>query len=616
MPTIDLQEIIPPQPSTQRNFTTHLSYDSTTNAIAYPCGKSAFVRCLDDKAEGRPAVIQFTGHGSSVVTTVKFSPIKGSQYLCSGDESGKVIVWGWAFDKENNSVEVNVKSEFQVLAGPISDVSWDFEGRRLCVVGEGRDNFGVFISWDSGNSLGEISGHSQRINACHLKQSRPMRSMTVGDDGSVVFYQGPPFKFAASDRVHHKQGSFVRDVEFSPGTGEFVVTVGSDRKISCFDGKTGEFVKYIEDDQEPIQGGIFALSWLDSEKFATVGADAAIRVWDVTTSKCVQKWTLDKEQLGNQQVGVVATGDKNLISLSLNGTLNFYELGNGEILKSISGHNKGITALTVDPLISGSYDGRIVEWSNSTPSMHQDHSNLVVSLDNSKPQEYSSVSWDDTLKVNGVTKHDFASQPKVASANDDGFTAIITNDDDLLVLNSFTGEVAKSVRLNSPGSAVSLSQNHVAVGLEETNCIQVFKLSDLDVSFELKTPLRAKPSYVSISPSEKYIAAGDVMGKILLYELETRDVKTSRWAFHTSKINAISWRPAANIGDDECEEDLVATGSLDTNIFIYSVKRPMKIIKSLNAHKDGVNNLLWETQSVLVSAGADACIKKWKVDFE
>ena len=94
---------------------------------------------------------------------------------------------------------------------------------------------------------------------------------------------------------------FVRDVEFSPDSGEFVITVGSDRKISCFDGKSGEFLKYIEDDQEPVQGGIFALSWLDSQKFATVGADATIRVWDVTTSKCVQKWTLDKQELGNQQ---------------------------------------------------------------------------------------------------------------------------------------------------------------------------------------------------------------------------------------------------------------------------------------------------------------------------
>ncbi|CAI4708510.1 CIC_collapsed_G0042730.mRNA.1.CDS.1 [Saccharomyces cerevisiae] len=541
MSSISLKEIIPPQPSTQRNFTTHLSYDPTTNAIAYPCGKSAFVRCLDDGDSKVPPVVQFTGHGSSVVTTVKFSPIKGSQYLCSGDESGKVIVWGWTFDKESNSVEVNVKSEFQVLAGPISDISWDFEGRRLCVVGEGRDNFGVFISWDSGNSLGEVSGHSQRINACHLKQSRPMRSMTVGDDGSVVFYQGPPFKFSASDRTHHKQGSFVRDVEFSPDSGEFVITVGSDRKISCFDGKSGEFLKYIEDDQEPVQGGIFALSWLDSQKFATVGADATIRVWDVTTSKCVQKWTLDKQQLGNQQVGVVATGNGRIISLSLDGTLNFYELGHDEVLKTISGHNKGITALTVNPLISGSYDGRIMEWSSS--SMHQDHSNLIVSLDNSKAQEYSSISWDDTLKVNGITKHEFGSQPKVASANNDGFTAVLTNDDDLLILQSFTGDIIKSVRLNSPGSAVSLSQNYVAVGLEEGNTIQ-----------------------------------------------------------------------GAN--EEEIEEDLVATGSLDTNIFIYSVKRPMKIIKALNAHKDGVNNLLWETPSTLVSSGADACIKRWNVVLE
>lgn len=78
MSSISLKEIIPPQPSTQRNFTTHLSYDPTTNAIAYPCGKSAFVRCLDDGDSKVPPVVQFTGHGSSVVTTVKFSPLKGS----------------------------------------------------------------------------------------------------------------------------------------------------------------------------------------------------------------------------------------------------------------------------------------------------------------------------------------------------------------------------------------------------------------------------------------------------------------------------------------------------------------------------------------------------------
>ena len=42
----------------------------------------------------------------------------------------------------------------------------------------------------------------------------------------------------------------------------------------------------------------------------------------------------------------------------------------------------------------------------------------------------------------------------------------------------------------------------------------------------------------------------------------------------------------------------------------------MKIIKRLNAHKDGISALLWEDASTLVSTGADACIKKWGVEFE
>lgn len=610
MASLELQSLIPPQPATRRNFTTHLSYDETTNAIAYPCGKSAFVHFLDDNT-----IIQYTEHGTSNVTVVKFSPIKGSQYLCSGDDSGKVIVWGWVRDDKTCEIETTMKSEFQVLAGPITDLSWDFEGRRICAVGEGRDKFGAFISWDSGNSLGEISGHSQRINACHFKQSRPMRCITVGDDGAVVFYQGPPFKFTASDRTHHDQGKFIRDVQFSPNSGEYAVTVGYDRKIVCYDGKTGEFIKYIEDQEseEKVEGGLFAISWVDETRFVTASADATVRLWSAKDSKFLQKWTVGKASLGDQQVGVVAIKDEQIVSLSLDGTLNFFQVGKEGTLKTIKGHNKGITALCVNPLISGSYDGRIMEWDTTPETMHDEHSNLIVALDSSEPPKFASVSWDDTLKVCGVTKYQFDGQPKVASsANCHGIIAVVTDKDSLLIINSYTGEVLHKVQLNEPASAVGLTKGSVAVGLEHSNKIKIFKASDLSVSYDLATPLRANASCISISPSEKYLAAGDVMGKILLYDLDTREVKTSRWAFHTSKINAISWQTQE---DDNEEEDFVATGSLDTNIFIYSVKRPMKIIKRLNAHKDGVSAVLWENSETLVSSGSDACIKKWSVIF-
>ena len=254
------------------------------------------------------------------------------------------------------------------------------QGKRLAVVGDGRDKFGAFISWDSGNSLGEVSGHSQRVNAVHFKQSRPMRAFSVSDDGSVVFYEGPPFKFCSSDRAHHDQGKFVRDIKFSPGPGKYAVSVGSDRKICCYDGKSGEFVKYIADDKSPIEGGLFAVAWLDESKFVTVGADATARLWDVESSEFLQSWKLG-DGISNQIVGVVITKSSEIAALTLDGTINILSLQEKPVI-FIQGHNKGITSLAVNPMVSGSYDGTIVTWSDEKgPTRHDIHRNIVLAID-------------------------------------------------------------------------------------------------------------------------------------------------------------------------------------------------------------------------------------------
>lgn len=602
MPSLTLEKTLAPVPATQRNVGIHLSYDAHSHSVAFGCGKSAYIRCLEDDFS-----IQFTGHGTANVTVVRFSPIAGSQYVCSGDDQGKVMVWSWSRDSEPA-----LKSEFQVLAGAISDISWDMEGRRLCVVGEGRDRFGAFISWDTGNSLGEVAGHSKRINACHIKQSRPMRCFTVSDDGAVVFYQGPPFRFTASDRSHHDQGKFIRDVRFSPGAGTYAVSVGSDRKIVCFDGKSGEFLKYVDDPDEEIKGGFFAVDWINegdnSKHFVTVSADATIRLWDVESSKCLQKWALEPV-LPNQQVGVVTAGTDTIVSLSLDGTLNVFKIGEHSVIQKIEGHNKGITALTANPLVTGSYDGRIVEWDDKqVGKMRNSHSNMIVAIDNTCG--VSTVSWDDTLEIKGEIKHKFTAQPKIAAAYEGAF-AIVTSEDELLIMDAQNGNVVNSHKLTEPGSAITLGKEYVAVGYEQSKTIELFKVSDFSISFKLPTPLQAAPSCLSLSPSEKYLAAGDVMGKILLFDVDSKSVKTSRWTFHTGKINSMSWRPA-----EEDEEDLIATGSLDTHLFIYSVKRPMKIVKQLNAHKDGVSVVTWESPDCVLSSGADACIRRWKLNLD
>lgn len=74
------------------------------------------------------------------------------------------------------------------------------------------NRFGAVFLWDSGSSVGEIVGHSKIINSVDIKQTRPYRLVTGGDDTSCAFFEGPPFKFKFTMTV---SGIFVLFFVFS-----------------------------------------------------------------------------------------------------------------------------------------------------------------------------------------------------------------------------------------------------------------------------------------------------------------------------------------------------------------------------------------------------------------
>ena len=49
--------------------------------------------------------------------------------------------------------------------------------------------------FDTGTSTGEIIGHSKAINAVAIRDQRPFRAATAGDDNLIIFHQGVPFKY-------------------------------------------------------------------------------------------------------------------------------------------------------------------------------------------------------------------------------------------------------------------------------------------------------------------------------------------------------------------------------------------------------------------------------------
>ena len=84
--------------------------------------------------------------------------------------------------------------------------------------------------WDAGSSVGEITGHSKCLASVDMKPSRPFRLATTGEDMSIGWFEGPPFKFKKSIKEHSR---FVNCVRFSPD-GNRWASASSDKKVGTF----------------------------------------------------------------------------------------------------------------------------------------------------------------------------------------------------------------------------------------------------------------------------------------------------------------------------------------------------------------------------------------------
>ncbi|KAI4142359.1 MAG: hypothetical protein LQ340_007370, partial [Diploschistes diacapsis] len=389
-----------PSPSTERGKSTQLSVDSKGQRLAYTNNKSVFLRSIDD-----PAIsTQYTEH-TATATVARFAP--SGYYVASGDVAGSVRVWDCVGEGGTRGV-------YQITRS-INDLAWDGDSQRIIAVGDGKERFGHCITADSGNSVGEISGHTSQINSVSIRQQRPVRAATGSDDMSLGFFHGAPFKFNTSLRGQHNR--YVYGVAFSPD-GSLLASVGADKKIWLFDGKTGEVKSQIGDGEH--KGSIFSVSWAkDSKRFVTSSADQTVKVWDTETSKCAQSWRIGEESvvsIPDHQVGVVwvPRADNLIISLSLSGALTYLSEDSSKPRRIIHGQQKNITSLASTPssrtLWTGSSDGRICFFDTSTglaSSINgESHANYVSGL-TCTSSTVSSIGWDDTLRTIDVSASTF-----------------------------------------------------------------------------------------------------------------------------------------------------------------------------------------------------------------
>lgn len=617
MATIAVEKILAAAPLTARGQPTQLSADSKGQRIVYASGKSIFVRQIDD-----PSVCkQYTGH-TAATTVARFSP--SGFYIASGDVSGKVRVW--------DAVEaVNTKGDYGIISGRINDIAWDGDSQRIIAVGDGRERFGHCITADSGNSVGEVSGHSKVINAVAIRQQRPLRAATVSDDGSMCFLHGAPFKFNSKADGLHK--GFVFGAAYSPD-GSLLVTVGADRRIQLYDGKTGQPTTTVGvGEEEAHTGSIFAVSWAsDSKRIVTASADQTVRTWDVESGKALQVWrpggAAAVASVADQQVGVVwphGRSDDLIISISLSGDLNYLLPGQDQPVRVVQGHNKSITALGTASdskgldLWTGSFDGRVYHWDvtkgAATTVDGQTHTNQVAQFAAVAGRTYS-VGWDDTLRLVDEGACTFTGaeggiklegQPKGVATAASGSVFVALASGKIAVYAPDGSPVGEFVTDGYTPTAIAAYGSLVAVGSSAEPHVLIYKTgssSQLTLVQRL-TVSTSTVTALSFSKDGKHLAAGHAGGKIVVYDATTWAVATDRWSAHTARVMAIAWNDAGTHA---------ASGGLDTNVFVWSLAKPGSRVKALNAHKDGVNGVAWVIGGQKVaSAGGDAAVKIWEV---
>lgn len=231
--------------------------------------------------------------------------------------------------------------DLQVILGSILDSCFSEEGDRVAVVGENNNTgkYGGILNIKMKKTDLELSGHGGRALGCCFKPvGKPLKVYSVSEDNAMNTIQGPPFSLVKNEKIH---SNFINGIR-AHADSKLMVSVSSDKSINILSWESGEIVKTIKDAHG---GSIYSLCWFeDGQRFATCSADKTVKIWTkegelTSTLNVSANPTIEDMQMG------VAKIQGFLVSLSLNGDLNFFKDGtlqSSEVSKPdfvISGHN-------------------------------------------------------------------------------------------------------------------------------------------------------------------------------------------------------------------------------------------------------------------------------------
>ncbi|XP_035518224.1 WD repeat-containing protein 1 [Morone saxatilis] len=603
----ELKHVFASLPQMERGVAKVIGGDPKGNNFLYTNGKCVIIRNIEN-----PAIADIYTEHAHQVTVAKYAP--SGFYIASGDASGKIRIW------DTTQKEHLLKYEYTPISGKVKDIAWTEDSKRIAVVGDGREKFGAVFLWDSGSSVGEVSGHSKLINSVDIRQKRPYRLATASDDTCGSFFEGPPFKFKFTLRDHSQ---FVNCVRFSPDGGRFA-TASADGQIFIYDGATGERVSSLGGEKAH-KGGIYAVSWSpDSSQLISASGDKTVKLWDVGAGTAVTTFNMGTD-VTDQQLGCLWQKD-HLLSISLSGYINYLDKNNPDRpIRTVKGHSKSIQCLTIHKsegrsyIYSGSHDGHINYWDAETGENDcfsgKGHSNQVSKVVTDEADELVTCSMDDTLRYTSINKKEYSAsnvvkmdfQPKSVSAAAGGLSlavcigqvVLLKDKKKIFTLDNLDYEA--EVGVIHPGGTTAAVGG--ADGKVHLYSVQGNTLKDEGQTIEIKGPV----TDMAYSNDGAYLAVIDEKKTAAVFDVaDGYSVKNEFYGHHAKPVS-LAWSP---------DNEHFATGGMDMMVFVWTVGDADKRIKIPDTHRlHHVSSLAWVDEHTLVTASHDASIKQWTIKY-
>lgn len=151
----------------------------------------------------------------------------------------------------------------------------------------------------------------------------------------------------------------VHAVTFSAGSGQYILTGAQDRQIRLFNPTTQKLVQtYSAHGHEILDVSVSA----DNSRFASVGGDKMVFVWDVASAQTVRRFAGHSGRVEAVRFG--GEGDAVVVSGSFDGLIKVWDLranGAGKAMASFGEAKDAVSSLGVvgGEIWAGSVDGRV-----------------------------------------------------------------------------------------------------------------------------------------------------------------------------------------------------------------------------------------------------------------